>query len=209
MVGNISHLFRGTEDAEQMTKLLYTLFFGFFAGILGMVIKQENLLYNTGFLDSYTLSPIKYLEPDIGKLLPTILMQRLGAALFLIVLATTYLGGVAAYLYQIWSGLAMGILTAGSMIRYGTKGLALIAGSLLPQQLILLPAYLVLSMECCELCRAMYFRRMPGEFPGRDRGRIFLKKGLRILFCMMIIVAGCFVEAYMNPPILKIILKLF
>lgn len=209
MVGNISHLFRGTEDAEQMTKLLYTLFFGFFAGILGMVIKQENLLYNTGFLDSYTLSPIKYLEPDIGKLLPTILMQRLGAALFLIVLATTYLGGVAAYLYQIWSGLAMGILTAGSMIRYGTKGLALIAGSLLPQQLILLPAYLVLSMECCELCRAMYFRRMPGEFPGRDRGRIFLKKGLRMLFCMMIIVAGCFVEAYMNPPILKIILKLF
>ena len=145
-----------------MTKLLYTLFFGFFAGILGMVIKQENLLYNTGFLDSYTLSPIKYLEPDIGKLLPTILMQRLGAALFLIVLATTYLGGVAAYLYQIWSGLAMGILTAGSMIRYGTKGLALIAGSLLPQQLILLPAYLLLSMECCDLCRAMYFRRMQG-----------------------------------------------
>lgn len=209
MIGSVFHYFHGTEDAEQMAKLFYTLFFGFFAGILGMVIKQESLLYNTGFLDSYTLSPIKYLEPDIGKLLPTILMQRLGAAMLLIVLSTTYLGGVAAYLYQIWSGLAIGIFTSGSMIRYGTKGLALIAGSLLPQQLILLPAYLVLSVECCELCKAMYFRRMSGEFPGRDRGRVFLKKGLRMLFCMMIIAAGCFVEAYMNPPILKVILKLF
>ena len=209
MVGNVFHRFRESKDAEQMGKLLYTLFFGFFAGILGMVIKQENLLYHTGFLDGYTLSPIKYLDPDIGKLLPAILMQRLGTALLLIVLSTTYLGGAAAYLYQIWSGLAMGILTAGSMIRYGTKGLLLIAGSLLPQQLILLPVYLVLSAECCELCRAMYFRRMSGELVRRDRGKIFLKKGLRMIFCMMIIVAGCFVEAYINPPILKAILKLF
>ena len=66
MIGSVFHYFHGTEDAEQMAKLFYTLFFGFFAGILGMVIKQESLLYNTGFLDSYTLSPIKYLEPDIS-----------------------------------------------------------------------------------------------------------------------------------------------
>ena len=209
MVGNVFRAFRETEDAEQMTKLLYTLFFGFFAGVLGMVIKQESLLYNTGFLDSYTLSPIKYLEPDIGKLLPAILIQRLGTALLLVVLSTTYLGGAAAYFYQIWSGLAMGILTAGGMIRYGMKGLLLIAGSLLPQQFILIPVYLVLSVECCELCKVMYFRRTPGEFSGRDRGRVFLKKGLRMVFCLMIIAAGCFVEAYMNPPILKAILKLF
>ncbi len=73
-------IFRQSEEAEQMAKLLYTLFFGFFAGILGMILKQESLLYHTGFLDSYTLGPVKYLEPDTGKLLTAVLMQRLGMA---------------------------------------------------------------------------------------------------------------------------------
>ena len=33
MIGSVFHYFHGTEDAEQMAKLFYTLFFGFFAGI--------------------------------------------------------------------------------------------------------------------------------------------------------------------------------
>lgn len=202
-------LFRETEEAEQIAKLLYTLFFGFFAGILGMILKKESLLYSTGFLDSYTLGPVKYLEPDTMKLLITIVMQRIGAAALLIILATTYLGSVTAYLYQAWSGLAMGILTAGSVLRYGAKGILLAAGSLLPQQLILIPAFLMLSAKCCGLCRTMYFQGMAGAFSGREKGKFILKRALNMITCVIVIAAGCFVEAYINPHILKVILRLF
>ncbi len=198
-----------TEEAQQMAKLLYTLLFGFFAGALGMILKQENLLYNTGFLDGYTLGPIKYLEPDTGKLLVIVVMQRIGVAVLLVILSTTYLGSVAAYLYQLWSGLAAGVLAAGSVIRYGIKGILLVAGSLLPQQLILIPAFLLLSMKCCELCRIMYFRGISGGFSGRDRGRVLVKEGTYMAGCIILITAGCFVEAYINPGILKFILRLF
>lgn len=207
--GNGIRVFGEAEDAEQMAKLLYALFFGFFAGILGMILKQESLLYSTGFLDSYTLGPVKYLEPDTGKLLTTVFMQRLGMAVLLIILATTYLGSISAYLYQVWSGLAMGILTAGSVIRYGIKGILLAAGSLLPQQLILIPAFLMLSVKCCSLCRTMYFRGIPGGFSGKDRGRFLMKRGLDMLSCIVLIAAGCFIEAYINPKILKLVLRLF
>ncbi len=189
-----------TEEAQQMAKLLYTLLFGFFAGALGMILKQENLLYNTGFLDGYTLGPIKYLEPDTGKLLVTVVMQRIGVAVLLVILSTTYLGSVSAYLYQLWSGLAAGVLAAGSVIRYGIKGILLVAGSLLPQ---------LLSMKCCELCRIMYFRGISGGFSGRDRGRVLVKEGTYMAGCIILITAGCFVEAYINPGILKFILRLF
>ena len=202
-------IFRETEEAEQMARLLYTLFFGFFAGILGMILKKESLLYGTGFLDSYTLGPVKYLEPDTGKLLTTVFMQRLGVAVLLVILATTYLGRAAAYFYQAWSGLAMGILAAGSIIRYGAKGILLILGSLLPQQLILIPAFLMLSVKCCELCRIMYFRGGAAGFSGKDRGRFLIKKGLDMTASFTLIAAGCFVEAYINPRILKLILGLF
>lgn len=192
-----------------MGKLLYTLFFGFFAGILGMILKKESLLYSTGFLDSYTLGPVKYLEPDTGKLLITVVMQRLGAVVLLIILATTYLGSVTAHLYQVWSGLAMGILTAGSVLRYGMKGLLLAAGSLLPQQLILIPAFLMLSVKCCELCKSMYFGGMTGGFSGREKGKFLLKKGLDIITCVIFVAVGCFVEACINPGVLKWILRYF
>lgn len=198
-----------TEETEQMSRLVYALLFGFFAGILGMILKQESLLYNTGFLDGYTLGPVKYLEPDTGKLLTAVFMQRLGAAALLIILATTYLGSMAAYLYQVWSGLAIGVLTGGSVIRYGIKGMLLTAGSLLPQQLILIPAFLMLSAKCCELCKIMYFRGVPGGFSGREKGRFLLKKGLNMATSVLLIAAGCFVEAYINPGILKMILRLF
>lgn len=198
-----------TEEAQQMAKLLYTLFFGFFAGVLAMILKQENLLYNTGFLDGYTLGPIKYLEPETKKLLITVFMQRIGVAVLLVILSTTYLGNMAAYLYELWSGLAAGILAAGSVIRYGMKGLLLIAGSLLPQQLILVPAFLLLSVKCCELCGMMYFHGTSGGFSGRDRGRFLLKKGTGMAGCIILIAVGCFVEAYINPVILKFILRLF
>lgn len=206
---NSFHDFKKTEETEQMSRLVYALFFGFFAGILGMILKQESLLYNTGFLDGYTLGPVKYLEPDTGKLLTTVFMQRLGAAALLIILATTYLGSMAAYLYQVWNGLAIGVLTGGSVIRYGVKGLLLTAGSLLPQQLILIPAFLMLSIKCCELCKTMYFRGVPGGFSGKEKGLFLLKKGLNMATSVMLIAAGCFVEAYINPKILKMILQLF
>lgn len=208
-IENSLRLFREAEEAEQMARLLYTLFFGFFAGILGMILKQESLLYHTGFLDSYTLSPVKYLDPDTKKLLVTIFMQRLGVAALLIILSTTYLGSIAAYAYQVWSGLAIGLLSAGSIIRYGGKGILLIVGSLLPQQLILIPAFLILSVRCCELCRIMYFSGIAGGFSGKDKGRFLLKKGLHMIFSVMLIIAGCFVEAYINPVILKFILRIF
>lgn len=200
---------RKSEEAEQMSRLLYALLFGFFAGILGMILKQESLLYSTGFLDSYTLGPVKYLEPDTGKLLTTVFMQRLGMAALLVVLATTYLGSVAAYLYQVWSGLAIGILTAGSVLRYGVKGMLLAAGSLLPQQVILIPAFLMLSMKCCELCKLMYFQGVPGSFSGREKVRFLLKRGIDMTTGLALIAAGCFVEAYINPRLLKWILQLF
>lgn len=208
-IKNSLRIFRETEEAEQTARLLYTLFFGFFAGILGMILKQESLLYQTGFLDSYTLSPVKYLEPDIKKLLLAVFMQRFGVAALLIILATTYLGSAAAYFYQAWSGLAIGVLTAGSVIRYGAKGILLILGSLLPQQLILIPAFLLLSVKCCELCRLMYFQGLSGGFSGRDKGRFFVKKLMSMLFSIMLIAAGCFVETYINPGILKFVLRLF
>lgn len=130
-------------------------------------------------------------------------------AALLVILSTTYLGCVAVYAYQIWSGLAMGILAAGSMIRYGMKGIWLIVGSLLPQQLILIPAFLMLSVKCCGLCRIMYFGGVSGGFTGRDRGRFVIRKGMQMTASIAMIVAGCFVEAYINPMILKFVLRLF
>lgn len=201
--------FGKAQDTGEMRQLAYTLLFGFFAGILGMVLKKESLLYRTGFLEGYTLSPVKFLEPDTGELLGSVLLQRLGAAVLLIVLATTYLGCAAAYLYQAWSGLALGILAAGSMIRYGLRGFLLIIGTLFPQQAILIPAFLLLSAKCCALCRLLYRSNISVNFSGREKYRLLFKKGLSMAAVVFVVITGCLLESYVNPRILKFLLQFF
>lgn len=206
---NSLRTFHDAEEARLFGRLVYTFVFGFFAGILCMVLKKERFLYDTGFLDSYTLSPVKYLEPDLKGLMQNVFLQRIGIAVLLIILSTTYLGCAASYFYQLWSGLALGIFMSGSMLRYGMKGLLLIAGSLLPQQVILLPAFLLLSAKCCELCRVMYFRGLTAGFSGKDRNRLLFQKIAQMGFIVMILIAGCLLEIYVNPKFLKYILQIF
>ena len=87
----------------QIFIILFIL--GFIAGVICMTVKKEDLIYGTGFMDSYTLSPIKYLDIDGKILLGYVLRQRLLGAVLLMILATTYLGCGATYLFFLWNGI--------------------------------------------------------------------------------------------------------
>ncbi len=190
------------------SNLLYTFLFGFFGGIAGMMLQKERLLFQTGFLDSYTLSPVKYMDIDTGALLEVVLTKRLGIAFVLVILSTTYLGTFVAYLYQLKSGIILGLLTAGAVIRYGVKGLFLALGGIFPQQLLLIPAFLVLSLRCCEVCRLLYSVEEGAGFHAEKKKRL-LQKGVQIACCLAVVITGCLLETYVNPKILKFVLQIF
>ena len=188
----------------QIFIILFIL--GFIAGVICMTVKKEDLIYGTGFMDSYTLSPIKYLDIDGKILLGYVLRQRLLGAVLLMILATTYLGCGATYLFFLWNGIVWGLLCSGCFERYGMKGLIFVAGSTFPQAFFYLPAFLVLAVYVCDLCKVLYFDKNDTYLSKKSIFYRFLIAGIIIL---SVVIIGCLLESYVNPFLIKFILNLF
>ena len=184
--------------------LLFLL--GFACGIICMESRTKELLYDTGFMDSYTLSPIKYLDIDGKVLLGYVLRQRLLGVVLLLLLSTTYLGCGATYLFFLWNGIVWGLLITGCFERYGFKGLAFALGSTFPQILLYVPVFLVLAVQVCDMCKLLYFRKSDVYLSKRNSFYKFCLIGIVII---MVVIIGCLLESYVNPFILKCILNAF
>ena len=126
--------------------------------------------------------------------------------LLLLLLSFSSLGILCGILVLGWQGFSIGFMLSTGIAKYGVKGILLVLGGLFPQYLFYLPVYV---FYCCF---AVFLRqRLYGE--GREhageRGYIYgagLLVGVVLLF---VFVAGIFLESYVNPVILKNVLKIF
>ena len=193
---------------NQLRKMLSIVLVGTGAGFFCMLFQQDRLLFQTGLLDAYTISPIKYQEINHDILLGYVLKQRLLCSLLISLLATTYLGITVSYLYFLLFGAALGIMTAAALLRYGLKGLLFIFMSMFPHQIVLFPSFLLLSCVACSLCRYLYFQDVSLYFKGKKKN-ILMKYMVLLLICNVVVIIGCYIESYVNPQMLKIVLRFF
>lgn len=183
---------------------------GFIAGILLMNMGKKALLYNTGLLSEHTLYDMKYSGVDKHAFFLYVLQKRIGTALVLAVLSTTWMGLAAAWTGAAWLGISFGMLTMAAVLRYGPKGVLLILAGIFPQMLIYLPAALLLLQWSCEFCMALYYPERLQEFhEGKDRNQLLRKKAMRFLALLTALLFGCLLEAYINPNVVSGLLKIF
>lgn len=91
-------------------------------------------------------------------------------------------------------------------IRYGIKGLALALVGIFPQYLLFVPAVLMMLGWCEGLYRAIYSRSSATE----PMEKSFILKKLGWLGAIAaVVIAGCFLESYVNPVLLIGYLKVF
>lgn len=105
-----------------------------------------------------------------------------------------------------WQGFSVGFMLSTAIAKYGMKGIFLVLGSLFPQYLFYFPVYIL----CCYL--ASYLRqrmRQDRIGNGSDRGYIYGAWLTAAVGILLIFLAGVFLESYVNPTILKKILKFF
>lgn len=180
---------------------------GIVVGILAIHFGRSFLLENTGFLDENTLYNMKYMSVDSKAYFYYVLRARLGKALFLAVLATTYLGVVLCAGTALWYGISVGAFLSAAMLRYGLKGFFLVVISAFPQYIIYAPVLLSLLVWCEKLCRGIYFQRTIPMGKGID----LLKSAnlMRLIIILLLLLIGCFLESFLNPHLLTAFLKIF
>lgn len=159
---------------------------GFLLGIALVYIKKGAFILQTDFLGKETIMRMKNLSFDYTALFLYCLKQRffLGSTLFLAALAG--IGGFAVLAALLWSGFSFGVVLSVLSVRYGLKGILLFLAGSFPQALLLVPAFYMLAKWCVK------------------NGKV-----QTVLRISVVVIIGCLLESYVNPFLLKVVLKIF
>lgn len=188
---------------------LYLFLGGFLMGIFILNLWSGSFLQEMELLNPASLNRLRYMEVDKGTFFAYILRERLGTALLLCLLATTYLGILAVSVYVLGMGVMAGIVLSVASIRYGIKGILLILVSVLPQYLLLVPACIMLLGWCCRLNTVLYHPERSYDVGFATRKQYLLRKVVQLLVIIGIVLVGSVIESYINPVLLSGFLKVF
>lgn len=189
------------QEIGKNSYLLYLFLAGVFLGILFVNIKYDFWIEDNGFLNAGMLEQLAECDLNGGYLLGYILKHRLKEIILLGILALTVFGFPVMCGYICYLGLSAGCLLSVAVIRYGVRGLLFLAAGIFPQFFLLIPGYLMLLSMGMEYGRNFYYRNPEKQF--------LLKCAGRFLKILLLILAGCILECYVNPKILHLVLKLF
>lgn len=199
---------KGREGSVHGTWILfYGIFFAL--GICITNLWKTEIVDKTGFLGEYTLLCMNHVKIDYMDYFMYLLQKRAGMTVVLAILSSTYLGIICIYLYIGWLGLAAGIFLTGAGIRYGTKGILLFLGGMIPHQIILLPCGIIFICWCYRMCTALYYPRHCSEPVYGSKKQFIMRKLIQLPFFIGVVIIGCLLECYVNPYIFTKILKIF
>lgn len=189
--------------------LLYLFMLGLFLGIVFVNIKHDVWINDDGLLNVSMMKQLQSSELDGNYLFGYIVKHRISVILIVSMLASTVIGLPIVCAYVCYLGASAGCMLSVAVIRYGIRGLLFMAASIFPHGIVLIPAYLLLFMWSLDCNRSLYGRmdKIEGRyFLGKQ---FILRKGIRLLGILVLVVAGCLMESYVNSKIVHFVLKLF
>lgn len=189
--------------------VIYLFMIGLFLGILIVNVGYDTWIREGSLLGTDMIARLKSSTPDGGGLFGYIVKHRLFTVCMLGVLSTTMIGLPAVCGYICYVGLSAGCLLSVAVIRYGIRGLLLIAAGVIPQGILLIPAYIALFVWAVSVNRMLYSKNPYKEAYIRYSKQIYLKKGMQIVGIAAVVIIGCLLESYVNPKVLHFILKIF
>ncbi len=189
--------------------VIYLFMIGLFLGILIVNAGYDTWIRNGSLLGTEMILRLKNSVPDGGELFGYIMKHRLFTVFMLGILGTTMIGVPAVCGYVCYTGLAAGCLLSVAVIRYGIRGLLLMAAGVFPQGLLLIPAYIALFIWTLNVNRLLYVKGPYGDHYIRTGRQSYLKKGIEMISIVVVVIIGCLVESYVNPKMLHFILKIF
>lgn len=189
--------------------VVYLFTIGLFLGILIVNVGYDTWIGKSSLLGADMITRLKNSVPDGNGLFVYVLKHRLFTVCMLGLLATTMIGLPAVCGYICYMGLSAGCLLSVAVIRYGIRGLLLMAAGIFPQGIVLIPGYAALFIWAVGVNRMLYFHGVNREYHIGYGRQTYLRKGLQMAGIVIVVMIGCLLESYVNPQILQFVLKVF
>ncbi|MFP3154581.1 stage II sporulation protein M [Lachnospiraceae bacterium ZAX-1] len=198
---------RKPEKSAGGMKYIRLLFLGcFIVGIICANLLGKEKLDSFGILNEYFIEKFKYTTIRQESLFYYILEARLPIMALLLLLVFTVFGIVFGMLFIGWQGFAAGFLISVALIKYGLKGLLLVGGAAFPQYIIYIPVYMIYLHLAVFTQKKIAASKEEG---GSGRPKAYVACFIAVVLILGAYIIGIFLESYVNPPLLKGILKIF
>ena len=194
------------EKTEVMRYVWPAVLLFFLIGIIGANLINREQLSGYGIWSTYFIDKFKYARIQSAELFYYVLEARFPVLLLLFLLIISNWGTVAGIVFLSWQSFTAGFLMAAAVIAYGLKGILLMGMAAFPQYLLYFPIYIAY------IYLASFWR---GKIKGNSGESKAAGKKEYILFlglCGVLLglyITGIFLESYVNPYLLKKILKFF
>lgn len=186
-------------DSIKKKRILIIFMCAFITGIAVQNLFFSDNLNEAGIFSDYFIQKFKYMPIDNKRLFCYILGQRIPFILIIAVLGATLLGSPAMYLYTVWIGISMGIVLSGAAVKFGFLGILLCAVSSFPHYILYILSFVILFSKISRLSEEC-------SYAGKQ---IYIEYVLGMITVFILFFAGMMLESYVNPIILKKMLKLF
>lgn len=163
----------------------------FFLSVLGMLLSGKAFIMQSTMFSVKELRFLSQQSIESNQLLLYVLRERYWVIPCMLLASTTDWGKAVGYLLCGWYGMGFGMLMGVMLHRYGLGGVFLLIGSLFPQYLFYVPAF-VIGIRLMKSKRKMERRYL-----------------LRFLTLEVIILLGSIAESYVNPIVLQKIIGLY
>lgn len=179
------------ERGAKKKKLLLFFLTGFVLGVFYIVIlgKSEN---SNMLMSSYFFSKYQYMTYSPVDLLGYILKSRIPLLLFLWLMGLTVIGTMTVLLFTLWAGFSLGLILTMAILKLGIAGIILCLISMFPQYIIYFPAFSFGLLRIYEIAQTK---------------RPTMAYVLAFGFTVLLILAGAILESYVNPLLLKALIK--
>jgi len=188
-----------------------TLFFvitGIIAGYVTGNLLKESLYSPLIAIYNETLVNIPELDIDKMDIFLLAIKRNLKLFVLLYLFALTNLWTYYYCAFSLYTGFTNGLLLAFNIILHGLPGIIRFLFYMCPQALIFIPLYLIVIAHCNGFhdefisCTSYTFHDSTYTYSSKQKKGILAVKQLPfIVVCILFIIAGCFVEASLNLPV--------
>lgn len=144
--------------------------------------------------------------PGVSGSLPPVFMQsaanNLGLLLISLVAGITVIGFPAAFLAIAYKGMALGFSSALLIDSMAGKGVLVILLSMVPQNLILIPAFLTATVAAANIASRVYSGRHKGVKKSLEQSAGPYLSAYAVLAAAVLV--GCLIEAFISPALLRL-----
>lgn len=193
---------------NNFAKLTIGLFLiGFLAGCLVANLLEDNLYAPALTLFQNTITNLPSLDINRNDVFLYSMKENIKFFLLLLFFALTNVWHLYYTGYTLYTGFSHGLLCAFCVLLYGPGGIIGYLCFLLPQALLLIPAFLLTVSHLQEL-HTNWFSSDNNEpahsfLPNTKKRQLLFAKLPPLLLCIALLLCSALLEGYLNIPLLK------